>query len=80
MSRYIKKFAPVGHSLGPSEERGFALWVGYDIEAVGDDLSHLDLINVDNWPAEELRAHGVTSFEHVGPDDEMWEKLGLDRR
>jgi hypothetical protein len=32
MSRYIKKFARVGHSLGPSAERGFALWVGYDIE------------------------------------------------
>jgi len=44
MGRYIKKFARVGHSLGPSEERGFALWVGYDIEDRTGDLS-LTMLN-----------------------------------
>ncbi|HEY8133648.1 MAG TPA: hypothetical protein VII12_17350 [Thermoanaerobaculia bacterium] len=78
MSRYIKKFARIGHSLGPSEERGFALWVGYDIEDRTGDLSEIGLINVDGWPEDELRLRGVTSFTSVGADDaEMREKLGL---
>ena len=62
MSRYIKKFKRVGHSLGPSEERGFALWVGYDIEGVSGDLADLGLINVDGWTEEELARKGVTAF------------------
>ena len=33
MSRYIKNVARVASSLGPSEERGYAMWVGYDIVA-----------------------------------------------
>jgi hypothetical protein len=61
MSRYIKKFSRVG-SIGPSEERGFGLWVGYDIEGVDDDLSDAGLIRVDDWTEEELRKRGVTSF------------------
>ena len=78
MGRYIKKFARVGHSLGPSEERGFALWVGYDIENTNGDLSHIGLVNVDGWPERELQARGVTSFSSVTVNDtEMREKLGL---
>ncbi|HMC22417.1 MAG TPA: hypothetical protein VKL19_11245 [Thermoanaerobaculia bacterium] len=78
MGRYIKKFARVGHSLGPSEERGFALWVGYDIEDRTGDLLKLGLINVDGWPEDELRSRGVTTFTSVAADDaEMREKLGL---
>ena len=72
MSRYIKKFARVGHSLGPSEERGFALWVGYDIDGVSGDLSEHGLINVDDWDEEKLREYGVTTFTPIGP-----EKLGI---
>jgi len=78
MSRYIKKFARVGHSLGPSEERGFALWVGYDIENTTGDLSHIGLVNVDGWPEDELQSRGVTSFTSVAANDaEMRERLGL---
>ena len=47
VGRYIKKFGRVGHALGPSEERGFAMWVGYDIVGVDDDLSALGLVRVD---------------------------------
>ena len=61
MGRYIKKFARVG-AIGPTEERGFALWVGYDIDGVVDDLSHLGLIRVDDWTDEQLAERGVTAF------------------
>jgi len=80
MSRYIKKFARIGHSLGPSEERGFALWVGYDIDGVSGDLAHLGLINVDGWDDRKLAARGVTSFQRVGSEDtDLARTLGLDR-
>lgn len=78
MARYIKRFARVGHSLGPSEERGFALWVGYDIEGASGDLSHVGLTAADGLSPEELHERGVTSFVHVGADDEeLRSKLGL---
>ena len=71
MSRYIKKFARVG-AIGPTEERGFALWVGYDIAGVSDDLSDAGLIRVDGWSDDELQKRGVTSFTPI-----TLEKLGL---
>ena len=71
MGRYIKKFARVG-AIGPTEERGFALWVGYDIDGVVDDLSADGLVRVDGWPDEELQKRGVTSFTPI-----TLEKLGL---
>jgi hypothetical protein len=71
MSRYIKKFARVG-AIGPTEERGFALWVGYDIAGVSDDLSAAGLIRVDDWSDDELQKRGVTSFTPI-----TLEKLGL---
>ena len=75
MARYIKKFGRVGHALGPSEERGFAMWVGYDIVGVDDDLSSLGLLKVD-----DTGDRGVTHFTAVEADDvEMYEKLGLRR-
>jgi hypothetical protein len=64
MSRYIKKFARVG-AIGPTEERGFALWVGYDIEGVSEDFSAAGLIRVDEWTDDELRSRGVSSFTPV---------------
>lgn len=74
MGRYIKKFARVG-AIGPTEERGFALWVGYDIEGVADDLSDEGLICVDDWSQDELQKRGVTSFTPIS-----LEKLGLSRK
>ena len=71
MSRYIKKFARVG-AIGPTEERGFALWVGYDIGGVSDDLSEAGLVRVDDWSDDELQKRGVTSFTPI-----TLEKLGL---
>ena len=76
MGRYLKKFTRVG-SLGPTEERGFAVWAGYDIAGVEDDLSGLGLIRIEDAPAN----HGVTVFARVEPDDDaMYEKLGIPRR
>ncbi len=73
MSRYIKNVARVASSLGPSEERGYAMWVGYEIVGVDDDLSHLGLLKLDG-----TNDRGVTSFTLVEPDDiAMYEKLGL---
>lgn len=74
MARYIKKFSRVGHSLGPSEERGFAMWVGYDIVGVDDDLSDHGYIKVEGWSDAQLAAYGVTGFKVVDP-----ETLGIRR-
>jgi hypothetical protein len=73
MARYIKKLSRIG-SLGPSEERGFGLWVGYDLEGIDEDLSDQGFIRADTLTAEELAARGVTTFTHVDP-----ERLGLER-
>ena len=73
MGRYIKKFARVG-AIGPVEERGFALWVGYDIDGVSADLSKEGLICVDGWSGEQLLERGVTSFTPI-----TLEKLGIQR-
>ena len=80
MSRYIKKFTRLG-SAGPTEERGFAIWVGYDIVGVDDDLSALGLINVDGWSEDEIAARGVAGFTRVEPDDAAtYAKLGIERK
>jgi len=60
MSRYIKNVRKQSISMGPTEERGAALWVGYDLDGVDDDLSHLGLICVDD--DEEAARRGVTAF------------------
>lgn len=73
MGRYLKKHTRIG-SLGPTEERGFALWAGYELENVDDDLSEYGLIRVDDWPEDRIAAHGVTSFTRVDP-----EQLGIRR-
>jgi len=81
MSRYIKKFGRIGFALGPSEERGFAMWAGYDIVGVDDDLSALGLIKVDGWTDAELAPYDVTTFARVEPDDtDTYRKLGIARR
>jgi len=76
---YIKKFSRVG-AVGPTEERGFAVWAGYDIAGVDDDLSSIGLIRVDDWTDEQLAAHGVTRFTTIAREDkEMYAKLGIHR-
>jgi hypothetical protein len=75
MSRYIKKFKST-IALGPTEERGFALWVGYEIEGVDGEVA--GLVNVDDWSDQRLRELGVTTFTRVGSEDvAMRRKLGL---
>lgn len=71
MSRYIKKFKSTT-ALGPTEERGFALWAGYEIEGVDGDLSYAGLVNVDDWSEDKLRELGVTVFTRVDA-----ERLGI---
>ena len=80
MSRYIKKFKRVG-SIGPTEERGFAVWVGYDLAGIDEDLSEFGLIRVEEWPEDRIAEHGVTDFARVEPGDEAtYAKLGLRRK
>jgi len=80
MARYIKKFTRIG-SAGPTEERGFAIWAGYDLVGIDDDLSALGLLNVDGWSEAEIAARGVAKFLRVEPDDvATYAKLGLGRR
>jgi len=77
MSRYIKKFRSTT-ALGPTEERGVPLWVGYEIEGVDDDLSDAGLIKVNDWSDDQLRERGVTTFIRVAAGDRaMYEKLGI---
>jgi hypothetical protein len=73
MGRYIKRVTRVG-SIGPTEERGFGIWVGYEIAGVDDDLSEHGLIRVDDWTDEQLAERGVVTFLAVAP-----EKLGITR-
>jgi hypothetical protein len=80
MARYVKKFTRIG-SAGPTEERGFAIWAGYDIVGVDADLSAQGLLNVEGWSDEEIAARGVAMFLRVEPDDEaMYAKLGIERK
>lgn len=79
MSRYVKKFKSTT-ALGPTEERGFALWAAYEIVGVTGDLSAAGLVNVDDWSEEKLRDLGVTAFTRVERSDvAMYEKLGIRR-
>ncbi|MGA8810689.1 MAG: hypothetical protein WB973_22680 [Thermoanaerobaculia bacterium] len=77
MPRYIKKFRSTT-ALGPTEERGVPLWVGYEIEGVDGDLSDAGLVKADGLTDDELRERGVTSFARVAAGDQaMYEKLGI---
>ena len=76
MARYLKRLQRVT-SIGPTEERGFGVWAGYDIVDVDDDLSAYGLIRIEEAPPD----HGVTLFTRVDPDDEKtYEKLGVPRK
>ena len=80
MGRYIKKITRIA-SAGPTEERGFAIWAGYDIVGVEGDLAAYGLLNVDGWPDDEIRARGVTTFVRVEPENEtLYAKLGIERK
>ena len=79
MARYIRKLTRIG-SIGPTEERGFAVWVGYDLVGIDADLTAHGLLNVDDWPEDRIAEHGVTGFARVEPgDDAVWDKLGIRR-
>ncbi len=67
--------------MGPTEERGFAVWVGYDIAGVDDDLTPLGLTKIDDWLPEQIAAHGIKTFAHIAPDDHAaLTALGIRRR
>jgi len=72
VARYIKNVRRASISMGPTEERGAALWVGYDLEGVDDDLSELGLIKADDDTAAR---HGVTTFVPTDPAT-----LGIERK
>jgi hypothetical protein len=74
MGRYIRKFPRVGHALGPSEERGFAMWVGYDVAGFDDDLSDLGYVKVDGWSEARIAEYDVATFKPVTA-----EELGIKR-
>ena len=59
VARYIKNVRRQSMSMGPTEERGAALWVGYDLDGVDGDLTHLGLLKVDD---DEAAPRGVTTF------------------
>jgi hypothetical protein len=64
--------------MGPTEERGFAVWAGYELVGVDRDLSAQGLVRVDDWPEERIAAHGVVTFARVEPEDEeTYRKLGI---
>jgi hypothetical protein len=80
MARYIKKFRST-IALGPTEERGVPLWVGYDIEGVDDDLSGSGLMKADDLTADQLRERGIATFTRVAASDQAtYEKLGIARK
>ncbi|HYU26148.1 MAG TPA: hypothetical protein VEO74_13155 [Thermoanaerobaculia bacterium] len=72
VARYIKNVRRQSMSMGPTEERGATLWVGYDLDGVDDDLTHLGLLKVDDDTAAR---HGVTTFSAADP-----ETLGIPRK
>lgn len=72
VARYIKNVRRMSISMGPTEERGAALWVGYDLDGVDEDLSQFGLIKVDD---EDDARHGVTTFTRTTLD-----ALGIERK
>jgi hypothetical protein len=80
MARYIKKHTRVG-SMGPTEERGFAIWTGYDIVGIDEDLTSLGLVKIDDWSEAQIAAHGIKSFARIDPDDHpTYAALGIRRK
>lgn len=81
MGRYVRRVKGIG-SIGPNEERGAAaVWVGYDLVGVEDDLTHAGLERIDDWPEDRIAALQVTGFTRVEPDDRtFYERLGIGRK
>jgi hypothetical protein len=80
MARYIRKVRST-IALGPTEERGVPMWVGYDIEGVDEDLSDAGFTKADDLTDDGLRERGVASFIRVAHgDQEMYGKLGIARK
>lgn len=72
MARYIKNVRRTSISMGPTEERGAALWIGYELDGIDRDLSDHGLIRVDD-DATAAR-YGVNDFACVDP-----QTLGIER-
>lgn len=65
-------------SLGPSEERRFEMWVGYEFPDNNLDLQSRGFICVDDWSDDELAARGITTFSHVHLEDrDLLARLGI---
>ena len=81
MGRYVRKVKGIG-SIGPNEERGAAaVWVGYDLIGIDDDLTDAGLERIDGWPEDRIAALGVAGFTRVESDDcTMHARLGIGRK
>lgn len=81
MGRYVRKVKGIG-SIGPNEEKGAAaVWIGYDLVGIDDDLTGAGLERIDDWPEDRIAALRVAGFTRVEPDDlVMHERLGIGRR
>jgi hypothetical protein len=79
MHRYIRKFGRVGMSLGPSEERRFEMWVGYELPFEPSRVENRGFVCVDDWPAEKLAEHEIDHFTTVKESDHSLQRsLGID--
>jgi hypothetical protein len=79
MHRYIRKFGRVGLSLGPSEERRFEMWVGYELPFPPQELESRGFVCVDEWPAEKLVEYEIDSFTPVSATNiALQRSLGID--
>jgi hypothetical protein len=73
--KYIRKLTRIG-SAGPTEERNFAIYVGYDLDGVSGELP--GFLCVENWSEAQLAEYGVTRFRLVEPRDrDTYAKLGI---
>lgn len=78
MARYVRQYRGVSLSMGPTEERGAGLWIGYDIDDVDDDLTAYGLIRADELDRDRLEALSITEWIPVRRDDEkLLARLGI---
>lgn len=75
MARYVRRFSRIGHSLGPSEERGFELWAGFEIEQLDGDPADYCLLDASSMSAEDLARLDVVTFRQVTEEElRSWKK------
>ena len=69
MTRYVRRFSRIGHSLGPSEERGFELWAGYEIDRLDGDPAEYGLADASMMSSDELARLGVVTFRRATEEE-----------